>query len=72
MTTEEGVFDSTRVLQDVYDRYGSVREPRETSWQGFFGHLVEYGGTYYSYLFDRAIAGKVWESVFDGGREGER
>lgn len=68
--TMEGGFDSTRVLQDVHDRYGSVREPRETSWQGFFGHLVEYGGTYYSYLFDRAIAGKVWESVFDGGRDG--
>ncbi|KAL8908404.1 MAG: hypothetical protein Q9207_000823 [Kuettlingeria erythrocarpa] len=68
--TMQGGFDSTKVLQDVYERRGSVREPRETSWQGFFGHLVEYGGTYYSYLFDRAIAGKVWESVFDGGRDG--
>ncbi|KAL8799756.1 MAG: hypothetical protein Q9182_005662 [Xanthomendoza sp. 2 TL-2023] len=63
-----GGFDSTKVLQDVWDQYGSVREPRETSAQGFFGHLVEYGGMYYSYLFDRAIAGKVWEEVFQGGR----
>ncbi|KAL9005911.1 MAG: hypothetical protein Q9188_001325 [Gyalolechia gomerana] len=68
--TMPGGFDSTKVLQDVYDRYGSVREPRETSAQGFFGHLVEYGGTYYSYLFDRAIAGKVWKEVFDGGKDG--
>ncbi|KAL8943441.1 MAG: hypothetical protein Q9216_001079 [Gyalolechia sp. 2 TL-2023] len=68
--TMPGGFDSTKVLQDVYDRYGSVREPRETSAQGFFGHLVEYGGTYYSYLFDRAIAGKVWREVFDGGKDG--
>ncbi|KAL9042514.1 MAG: hypothetical protein Q9180_000551 [Flavoplaca navasiana] len=68
--TMEGGFDSTKVLQDVWDRYGSVKEPRETSAQGFFGHLVEYGGTYYSYLFDRAIAGKVWQEVFDGGRDG--
>ncbi|KAL8841933.1 MAG: hypothetical protein Q9170_000713 [Blastenia crenularia] len=67
--TMPGGFDSTRVLQDVYDRWGSVKEPRETSAQGFFGHLVEYGGTYYSYLFDRAIAGKVWQEVFNGGKD---
>ncbi|KAL9032716.1 MAG: hypothetical protein Q9214_007848, partial [Letrouitia sp. 1 TL-2023] len=65
-----GGFDSTRVLQDVYDRRGTVREPRETSAQGMFGHLVEYGGTYYSYLFDRAIAGKIWKDVFDSGHNG--
>ncbi|KAL8940600.1 MAG: hypothetical protein Q9211_002195 [Gyalolechia sp. 1 TL-2023] len=68
--TMPGGFNSTKVLQDVYDRYGTVREPRQTSAQGFFGHLVEYGGTYYSYLFDRAIAGKVWKEVFDGGKGG--
>ncbi|KAL8767530.1 MAG: hypothetical protein Q9209_005994 [Squamulea sp. 1 TL-2023] len=66
----EGGFDSTKVLQDVWDRYGSVKQPRETSVQGFFGHLVEYGGTYYSYLFDRAIAGKVWQEIFEGGKDG--
>ena len=63
-------FDSTKVLFDVYDKYGSVREPRETNAQGFFGHLVVYGGTYYSYLFDRAIAGKIWKEVFRGGEDG--
>ncbi|KAL8674013.1 MAG: hypothetical protein Q9168_001598 [Polycauliona sp. 1 TL-2023] len=68
--TMEGGFDSTKVMQDLWDRYGSVKEPRETSAQGFFGHLVEYGGTYYSYLFDRAIAGKIWQEVFDGGKDG--
>lgn len=66
----DGGFDSTKAFFDVYDRYGSVREPRETSAQGFFGHLVEYGGTYYSYLFDRAIAGKVWKEVFRDGKAG--
>ena len=66
----EGGFDSTHVFHDVYDKYGSIPEPRETSAQGFFGHLVEYGGTYYSYLFDRAIAGKVWKEVFRQGQDG--
>lgn len=68
--TMEGGFDSTKVFFNVYDKYGSVREPRDTTAQGFFGHLVEYGGTYYSYLFDRAIAGKLWREVFRGGRDG--
>ena len=66
----EGGFDSTRVFHDIYDKYSSVPEPRETSAQGFFGHLVEYGGTYYSYLFDRAIAGKVWKEIFRQGQDG--
>jgi intermediate peptidase len=55
---------STDVYHDVWSKYSSVPEPGGTSWQGFFGHLFGYGGTYYSYLFDRAIAGKIWRDVF--------
>lgn len=36
----------------------------ESNWCGRFGHLFGYGATYYSYLFDRAIAAKVWNSLF--------
>ncbi|EME77770.1 uncharacterized protein MYCFIDRAFT_33481 [Pseudocercospora fijiensis CIRAD86] len=56
--------DSTRVYHEVWNRYSAVPEPQGTSWQGFFGHLFGYGATYYSYLFDRAIAGKIWRDVF--------
>lgn len=69
LTMDSG-FDSTKVFFDVYEKYGSVREPRDTNAQGLFGHLVEYGGTYYSYLFDRAIAGKLWKEVFRDGKDG--
>ena len=62
-------FKSTETFYDIYDEYGSLREPRGISPQGFFGHLVEYGGTYYSYLFDRAIAGRIWREVFRGGKD---
>lgn len=62
-------FDSTKVFFEVYDKYSSTREPRDTNAQGLFGHLVEYGGTYYSYLFDRAIAGKLWKEVFREGKD---
>lgn len=60
--------DSTTVYHDVWREYAALAEPRGTSWQGFFGHLFGYGATYYSYLFDRAIAGKIWREVFSGGR----
>lgn len=67
---DHGGFNTTRISHAIHARYGSVAEPAETTAQGFFGHLVEYGGTYYSYLFDRAIAGKVWQDVFRSGRDG--
>ena len=35
-----------------------------TSFQTHFGHLVGYAATYYSYLFDRAIASRVWRKLF--------
>ncbi|KAI9756369.1 MAG: inner nuclear membrane protein enriched at telomere/subtelomere region [Chaenotheca gracillima] len=63
-------FDTTKVYQDVYGQYGSIPEPSGTRWQGFFGHLYGYGATYYSYLFDRAIARKVWEDVFQSREKG--
>ena len=62
-------FDSSKIFFDIYDKHSSVCEPRETSAQGLFGHLVEYGGTYYSYLFDRAIAGRLWSNVFRNGKD---
>lgn len=61
---ENHTVESTELYYDVWNAYSSVPEPAGTSWQGFFGHLFGYGATYYSYLFDRAIAGKVWRDVF--------
>ncbi|EXJ95574.1 hypothetical protein A1O1_00696 [Capronia coronata CBS 617.96] len=64
-----GRYDSTAVYHDVWNKYGSVAEPRRTAWQGFFGHLYGYGASYYSYLFDRAIARQVWRAVFRDGHD---
>ncbi|KAJ9620858.1 Mitochondrial intermediate peptidase [Taxawa tesnikishii (nom. ined.)] len=66
----DGSFDSTKVYHDVWNKYSSIPEPAGTSWQGFFGHLFGYGATYYSYLFDRAIAGKIWKDVFQRSQGG--
>ncbi|KAI9670328.1 MAG: Mitochondrial intermediate peptidase [Alyxoria varia] len=61
-------WSSTEVYQSVFSdsKFASLPEPRGTSWHGFFGHLNAYGAVYYSYLFDRAIAGKIWSDVFRG------
>ena len=63
-----GTYDTTAVFHRIWDQHGSVPEPPGTAWQGFFGHLYGYGATYYSYLFDRAIARQVWRSVFKDGQ----
>ncbi|KAF4533951.1 Peptidase M3A/M3B [Lasiodiplodia theobromae] len=62
-------FDSTQTYHDIYNAHSTIPEPAGTAWQGFFGHLFGYGATYYSYLFDRAIAGKLWKDVFQEGEK---
>nr|BDS00035.1 mitochondrial intermediate peptidase [Mycoleptodonoides aitchisonii] len=57
-------FDSTSTLKHLYDTRGLVPYVPGTSWQTQFGHLFGYGATYYSYLFDRAIASRVWNKLF--------
>lgn len=63
-------LNSTNIFHSISSQYSSIPEPPKTTPQAFFGHLVEYGGTYYSYLFDRCIAGKIWKDVFQSGKGG--
>ena len=57
-------FDSTAALAKLHDIQGLIPYVSGTSWQTQFGHLFGYGATYYSYLFDRAIASRVWRKLF--------
>ncbi|KAH8890933.1 zincin [Thozetella sp. PMI_491] len=64
-------FDSTNIYHGLQRTYGNTPpDPPLTKWQGFFGHLSGYGSTYYSYLFDRVLAERVWKVVFAGGQGG--
>lgn len=69
-------FDSTATLARLQDTQGLIPSVPGTSWQTQFGHLFGYGATYYSYLFDRAIASRVWSRVFSADpldrRNGEK
>ncbi|KZP31124.1 mitochondrial intermediate peptidase [Athelia psychrophila] len=57
-------FDSTAALARLHNTRGLIPHVPGTSFQTQFGHLFGYGATYYSYLFDRAIASRVWRNVF--------
>jgi intermediate peptidase len=57
-------WSTDEVAQRLDQELSLVKEPQGTRWHGFFGHLVGYGGAYYAYLFDRAIAARVWDVVF--------
>lgn len=57
-------FDTTTALANLYEGKGLIPYVPGTSWQTQFGHLFGYGATYYSYLFDRAIASRVWRKLF--------
>lgn len=70
-TMRDAEFDSTAVFHDIKARFAhGPRDPPNTCWQGFFGHLHSYGSTYYSYLFDRVLAERVWRVVFKAGENG--
>jgi len=57
-------FDSTAELAKLHNTRGLIPYVPGTSFQTQFGHLFGYGATYYSYLFDRAIASRVWCDIF--------
>ncbi|KAL2129589.1 hypothetical protein VTI74DRAFT_7560 [Chaetomium olivicolor] len=64
-------FDSTAIFHSLQRTFSSgPPDPPGTRWQGFFGHLSGYGSTYYSYLFDRVLAQRVWDVVFSSGERG--
>ncbi|KAL4263410.1 Mitochondrial intermediate peptidase [Pleurotus pulmonarius] len=58
-------FQSTSALASLHNTQGLIPYVPGTSFQTQFGHLFGYGATYYSYLFDRAIASRVWRNVFE-------
>lgn len=64
-------FNSTEIYHSLQQRHGALPvDPPGTCWQGFFGHLFGYGSTYYSYLFDKVLARRIWQVVFKSGEDG--
>lgn len=58
-------FDSTKILANLEREYGlGPKDDPIYPWQVQFTHLAGYGGTYYSYIFDKAIADKIYLDTF--------
>ncbi|CUA72432.1 mitochondrial intermediate peptidase [Rhizoctonia solani] len=57
-------ISTTSELIKLQRELGGIQAAPNTAWQTQFGHLFGYGASYYSYLFDRAIASRVWTKVF--------
>lgn len=57
-------ISTTSELVRLQKELGGIQAAPNTAWQTQFGHLFGYGASYYSYLFDRAIASQVWKKVF--------
>ncbi|KIJ26908.1 hypothetical protein M422DRAFT_191609 [Sphaerobolus stellatus SS14] len=60
----EPSFDSTTTYAELLNSKSPIPYAPGTSWQTQFGHLYSYGAQYYSYMLDRAIAGRVWHKLF--------
>jgi mitochondrial intermediate peptidase len=66
--SQTGPVDSTYIAHEVYRDYAplpTISPYSRITPQANFTHLFSYGASYYSYLFDRAIASKIWKEVFE-------
>ncbi|RHY89993.1 hypothetical protein DYB35_005369 [Aphanomyces astaci] len=55
---------TTQALQTLQNQHTLVPFPTGTHWHTRFGHLVNYGAGYYSYLYARVFAADVWQHCF--------
>lgn len=62
--SEHTPFDSTATLRRLQSQLGLIKGADDVHWQVNFSHLFGYGATYYSYLFDRVIASRLWSHLF--------
>ncbi|KAF7307084.1 Mitochondrial intermediate peptidase [Mycena indigotica] len=60
----ENDFDSTAELRRIYDQYSLIPHVPGATPQTRFRHLGSSPVSYYGYLFDQAITGKVWRDIF--------
>ncbi|OAD71591.1 hypothetical protein PHYBLDRAFT_125851 [Phycomyces blakesleeanus NRRL 1555(-)] len=58
-------FSSVNIWHELQNTNGLFPSVPGTMWPVQFGHLFGYGAGYYSYLFDRTLARRIWERCFE-------
>lgn len=57
-------IDTMKTYYELEHNKGLFPAVSESMWPAQFTHLFGYGASYYCYLFDRAIADRIWEKCF--------
>lgn len=58
-------FSAANIWHQLQNENGAFRGGENSMWPTQFTHLFGYGSGYYSYLFDRTLARRVWQSCFE-------
>ncbi|KAI9005636.1 hypothetical protein DFJ74DRAFT_691592 [Hyaloraphidium curvatum] len=64
-------FDSTEIGARIQRQFDVLPYVTGTAWQVQFGHLFSYGCGYYTYLWSRLWAGRIFRKLFAGKGEQE-
>lgn len=59
-----GKYASSQLLKEIQTKYSVTPFVEGTFWEAEFGHLVNYGAAYYSYVYARAFAAAAWDKWF--------
>ncbi|CAO3629794.1 unnamed protein product [Cunninghamella blakesleeana] len=62
---KSGTYSTVNIWHQLQDDIGLFPSVPGTMWPVQFGHLFGYGASYYSYLFDRTLAQKIWKKCFE-------
>lgn len=62
-------FDTTNIAAAIQSEYDVIPYMPGTAWQVQFGHLFSYGCGYYTYLWSRLWAGRIFRKLFAGKSE---
>lgn len=57
-------FDPAKEYFNVVQKFAVLPDSHDDVYAQF-GHLVSYGATYYSYLFDRCLSNMTWNRLFE-------
>ncbi|EPY54185.1 intermediate peptidase Oct1 [Schizosaccharomyces cryophilus OY26] len=63
-TVSDPGYSSNDVVHQISNRFSGFESVPKTSWHLQFSHLYGYSATYYSYLFDTALASLVFRKLF--------